>query len=79
MRTEDGRNTSPVHPLVLTLFTLFYIILTVSFPKYALSGVLLFFTYPIQIIWLIATMSLTILSLNFIGDGIGEAFQAKKR
>ncbi len=39
----------------------------------------LFFTYPIQIIWLIATMSLTILSLNFIGDGIGEAFQAKKR
>ncbi len=39
----------------------------------------LFFTYPIQIIWLIATMSLTILSLNFIGDGIGEAFQAKTR
>jgi len=39
----------------------------------------LFFTYPIQIIWVIAAISLTCLSLNFIGDGIGEAFQAKQR
>lgn len=39
----------------------------------------LFFTFPIQIIWVIAAISLTCLSLNFIGDGIGEAFQAKKR
>ena len=49
VRTGDGRYESPVHPLVLTLFTLCYIILTVSFPKYALSGVLLFFTYPIAV------------------------------
>ena len=39
----------------------------------------LFFTYPIQIVWVIAAISLTCLSLNFIGDGIGEAFQAKTR
>ena len=39
----------------------------------------LFFTFPIQIIWVIAAISLTCLSLNFIGDGIGEAFQTKKR
>ncbi len=39
----------------------------------------LFFTFPIQIVWVIAAISLTCLSLNFIGDGIGEAFQAKKR
>ena len=39
----------------------------------------LFFTYPIQIVWVIAAISLTCLSLNFIGDGIGEAFQAKNR
>ena len=48
-RTVDGQDHSPVHPLVLTLFTLFYIILTVSFPKYALSGVLLFFSYPLAV------------------------------
>jgi oligopeptide transport system permease protein len=30
-------------------------------------------TYPIQIIWPITAMCLTILSLNFIGDGLGEA------
>ncbi len=30
-------------------------------------------TYPIQIIWPIVAMCLTILSLNFIGDGLGEA------
>jgi len=39
----------------------------------------LFFTYPIQIVWIIAAISLTCLSLNFVGDGIGEAFQAKNR
>lgn len=39
----------------------------------------LFFTYPIQIIWVIGAISLTCLSLNFIGDGLGEAFQAKTR
>lgn len=39
----------------------------------------LFFTYPIQIIWVVAAICLTILSLNFIGDGIGEALQVKNR
>ena len=33
----------------------------------------LIYTYPIQIIWPVAAMCLTILSLNFIGDGVGEA------
>ncbi len=39
----------------------------------------LFFTYPIQIIWVVLAISLTCLSLNFVGDGLGEAFQAKQR
>lgn len=39
----------------------------------------LFFTYPIQIIWVVLAICLTILSLNFIGDGIGEALQSKTR
>lgn len=38
----------------------------------------LFFTYPIQIIWPITAICLTILSLNFIGDGIGEALSHKR-
>ncbi len=38
----------------------------------------LFFTHPIQIIWPIAAICLTILSLNFIGDGIGEALSQKR-
>lgn len=33
---------------------------------------------PIQVIWPIAAMSLTILSLNFIGDGLGEALEPKR-
>lgn len=39
----------------------------------------LFFTYPIQIIWVVLAISLTCLSLNFVGDGVGETFQAKQR
>lgn len=39
----------------------------------------LFFTYPIQIIWVVLAISLTCVSLNFVGDGVGEAFQAKQR
>lgn len=39
----------------------------------------LIFTNPIQIIWPISAICLTILSLNFVGDGIGEAFQMKTR
>lgn len=39
----------------------------------------LFFTYPIQIIWVVLAISLTCLSLNFVDDGVGEAFQAKQR
>ena len=38
----------------------------------------LLFTYPIQIICPIAAICLTILSLNFIGDGLGEALEAKR-
>ena len=39
----------------------------------------LIFTQPIQVIWPVAAISLTILALNFVGDGIGEAFQARTR
>lgn len=39
----------------------------------------LLFTEPIQIIWPVTAICLTILSLNFLGDGIGEAFQTKTR
>ncbi len=39
----------------------------------------LFFTYPGQIVWPVGAISLTILALNFVGDGIGEALQARTR
>ena len=39
----------------------------------------LVFNQPIQIIWPVMAISLTILALNFVGDGIGEAFQARTR
>ncbi len=39
----------------------------------------LVFTQPIQIIWPVGAICLTILALNFVGDGIGEAFQARTR
>lgn len=38
----------------------------------------LIFTNPIQIIWPVAAICLTILSLNFIGDGVGEALSQKR-
>ena len=36
-------------------------------------------TAPIQIIWPTAAICLTVLALNFIGDGIGEALDPKKK
>lgn len=36
-------------------------------------------TNPIQIIWPVASICLTMLSLNFIGDGVGEALDPKKK
>ena len=39
----------------------------------------LIFTHPIQIIWPIAAISLTMLSLNFVGDGLGEALDPNKK
>jgi len=39
----------------------------------------LIFNHPEQIIWPVAAICLTMLSLNFIGDGIGEALQVKRR
>lgn len=39
----------------------------------------LIFTYPVQIIWPTAAICLTVLSLNFIGDGLGDAFDINKR
>ena len=38
----------------------------------------LIFVNQIQIIWPVAAICLTILSLNFIGDGIGEALEIKR-
>ena len=35
--------------------------------------------HPVQIIWPVTTLCLTILSLNFIGDGMGEALDPKKK
>lgn len=36
-------------------------------------------SYPIQIIWPVMAICLTMLSLNFIGDGIGDALDPKKK
>ena len=35
--------------------------------------------YPTQIVWPVAAICLTMLSLNFIGDGVGEALDPKKK
>ena len=34
---------------------------------------------PIQIIWPVGAICLTMLSLNFIGDGLGDALDPKKK
>ena len=36
-------------------------------------------SYPLQIVWPVLAICLTVLSLNFIGDGIGEALDPKNR
>ena len=36
-------------------------------------------TYPIQVIWPVAAISITMLALNFVGDGLNEALDPKKR
>lgn len=35
-------------------------------------------TQPLQVVWPVITIALITLSLNFIGDGIGEALEAKR-
>ena len=36
-------------------------------------------SYPLQIVWPVLDICLTVLSLNFIGDGVGEALDPKNR
>ena len=36
-------------------------------------------SYPLQIVWPVLAICLTVLSLNFIGDGVGEALDPKNR
>ncbi len=36
-------------------------------------------SYPIQIVWPVLSICLTMLALNFLGDGLGEALDPKKR
>lgn len=38
----------------------------------------LIYTQPLQVVWPILAIGLTTLSLNFIGDGVGEALQPKR-
>ena len=35
-------------------------------------------TQPLQVVWPVITIALITLSLNFIGDGVGEALEAKR-
>lgn len=39
----------------------------------------LYNTYPIQVLWPVLAICLTMLSLNFIGDGLGDALDPKRR
>lgn len=39
----------------------------------------LIYSYPIQIVWPVGAICLTMLALNFLGDGLGEALDPKKR
>ena len=36
-------------------------------------------TYPMEVIWPVLAICLTMLSLNFIGDGLGDALDPKKK
>lgn len=36
-------------------------------------------SYPLQIVWPVLSICLTMLALNFLGDGLGEALDPKKR
>ena len=36
-------------------------------------------SYPLQIVWPVLAICLTVRSLNFIGDGVGEALDPKNR
>lgn len=36
-------------------------------------------SYPVQIIWPVGAICITMLSLNFIGDGLGDALDPKKK
>ncbi|NLT58663.1 MAG: ABC transporter permease [Clostridiales bacterium] len=36
-------------------------------------------TYPVQVIWPVAAICVTMLSLNFVGDGLTEALDPKKK
>lgn len=36
-------------------------------------------SYPIQVVWPVMAICLTMLALNFIGDGLGEALDPKKK
>lgn len=36
-------------------------------------------SYPLQMLWPVLAICLTVLSLNFIGDGVGEALDPKKK
>lgn len=36
-------------------------------------------TYPLEVIWPVLAICLTMLSLNFIGDGLGDALDPKKK
>ncbi len=39
----------------------------------------LIYSYPLQIVWPVGAICLTMLALNFLGDGLGEALDPKKR
>ncbi len=35
--------------------------------------------YPMQVVWPVLAICLTMLALNFIGDGLGDALDPKKK
>ncbi len=49
-----------------------------SWGALANEGRNMIFTYPIQIVWPVVFICLSILALNFVGDGLGEALDAKR-
>ena len=75
--------TMMVPSAIFTESSLSFIGIGISAPQCSLGTLAnearqLIYTQPLQVVWPILAIGLTTLSLNFIGDGVGEALEPKR-